>query len=117
MNLWDKLLPQAEMTVNMLRQSNIAPNCSAYQYLYGPHDYNKMPLAPMRCAVLVHEKPGKRGSWDPHAVDGWYVGTSPEHYRCHKVWIKKTCAERVSDTVFFKHRYLTNPELHHMMPS
>ena len=111
LNLWDKLLPQAEMTVNMLRQANIAPNCSAYQYLFGPHDYNKMPLAPMGCAVLVHEKPGKRGSWDPHAVDGWYVGTSPEHYRCHKVWIKKTGAERVSDTVFFKHRYLTSPEV------
>ena len=44
-------------------------------------------------------------------MDGWYVGTSPEHYRCHKVWIKKTGAERVSDTVFFKHRYLNSPEV------
>ena len=33
-----------------------------------------------------------------------------DHHRCYKVWIKKTRAERDTDTVFFKHKYLTNPE-------
>ena len=27
------------------------------------------------------------------------------------VWIKKTRAERVTDTVFFKHKYMTNPKV------
>ena len=55
-SLWDRLLPQAEITVNLLRQSNATPNVSAYAHLTGPFDYNKMPLAPMGCAVQVHEK-------------------------------------------------------------
>eukprot|EP00804_Cyclotella_cryptica_P030764 CCRYP_009164-RA/>CCRYP_009164-RA protein AED:0.15 eAED:0.16 QI:0/0/0/1/1/1/4/0/1045 len=51
MKLWDKLLPQAEITINLLRQSNATPTVSAYAHLNGPFDYNKMPLAPMGCSV------------------------------------------------------------------
>ena len=69
-SLWDRLLPQAEITVNLLRQSNATPNVSAYAHLSGPFDYNKMPLAPMGCAVQVHEKTDKRGTWSYHTVDG-----------------------------------------------
>ena len=48
-DLWDRLLPQAKVTINLLRQSNATPNVSAYAHLSGPFDYNKMPLAPMGC--------------------------------------------------------------------
>ena len=34
-----------------------------------------------------------------------------DHHRCFKVWIKKTRAERDTDTVFFKLRYLTKPKI------
>eukprot|EP00956_Cyclotella_meneghiniana_P014655 scaffold22070_cov44-Cyclotella_meneghiniana.AAC.1 len=51
LQLWDKLLPQAEITVNLLRQSNATPNISAYAHMNGPFDYNKMPLAPLGCNV------------------------------------------------------------------
>jgi hypothetical protein len=51
MQLWDKLLPQTVLTLNLLRQSNVAPTVSAYQYVHGNFEYNKMPLAPMGCAV------------------------------------------------------------------
>ena len=57
--LWDKLLPQAEVTINLLQQSNATPNVSAYAHLSGPFDYNKMPLAPMGCAAQIHEKTDK----------------------------------------------------------
>ena len=53
-NLWDRLLPQAEVTINILRQSNATPNVSAYSHISGPFDYNKMPLAPMGCEARVH---------------------------------------------------------------
>ncbi len=62
-SLWDRLLPQTEITLNLLRQSNATPTVSAYAHLCGPFDYNKMPLAPMGCAVQVHEKTDKRGTW------------------------------------------------------
>ena len=47
MQLWDRLLSQADITVNLLRQSNATPTVSAYAHLSGPFDYNKMPLAPI----------------------------------------------------------------------
>ena len=48
-SLWDRLLPQTEITLNLLRQSNATPTVSAYAHLSGPFNYNKMPLAPMGC--------------------------------------------------------------------
>ncbi|KAL7480136.1 hypothetical protein ACHAW6_005839, partial [Cyclotella cf. meneghiniana] len=40
---WDKLVPQAVLTLYLLRQSNVAPNVSAYSYHHGNFDYNQMP--------------------------------------------------------------------------
>eukprot|EP00804_Cyclotella_cryptica_P030137 CCRYP_009543-RA/>CCRYP_009543-RA protein AED:0.35 eAED:0.35 QI:0/0/0/1/0/0/2/0/428 len=94
MRLWDRLLPQAEITINLLRQSNATPTISAYAHLNGPFDYNKMPLAPMGCNIQVHEKSDARGTWAFHSVDGWYISTSPEHYRTHRCHIKATNSER-----------------------
>jgi hypothetical protein len=39
MRLWDKLLPQTVLTLNLLRQSNAAPTVSAYQYVGGSFNY------------------------------------------------------------------------------
>jgi hypothetical protein len=55
MHLWDRLLPQAILTLNLLRQSNVAPTV-AYQYVDGTFDFNKMPLTPMGCTVQLHER-------------------------------------------------------------
>ena len=111
MRLWDKLLPQAEMTLNMLRQSRLVPKVSAYAHMWGVHDYNKHPLAPMGCEVEMQVMPSVRETWAAHSVSGYYVGVSKEHYRCHKIWVKDTKSVRVGNTVFFKHKYLTMPTL------
>jgi hypothetical protein len=39
------------------------------------------------------------------------LSTSTEHYRCWKFWTVSTRATRVSDTAFFKHKYLTKPSV------
>ena len=78
-SLWDRLLPQTEITLNLLRQYNATPTVSAYVHLCGPSDYNKTPLAPMGCAVQVHEKTDKWGTWAYHSVNEWYLSTSPKH--------------------------------------
>jgi len=109
MRLWDKLLPQTVLTLNLLRQSNVAPTVSAYQYVHGAFDYNRMPLAPLGCAVQLYESNARRGTWAEHATDGWYIGTSTKHYRCHRIYVKNTRSERISDTVFFKHKHITQP--------
>ena len=112
-SLWDRLLPQTEITLNLLCQSNATPNISAYVHLCGPFDYNKMPLAPMVCAVQVHEKTDKRGTWAYHLVNGWYLATLPEHYRTHLCHIKSTKSERFTDTAQFSHNKIAHPTITH----
>ncbi len=49
--------------------------------------------------------------WSYHSVDGWYLSTSPEHYRVHNCYVKTTQAERLTDTIQFKHKNITNPTI------
>jgi hypothetical protein len=79
-SLWDRLLPQTKITLNLLGQSFALPNVSAYSHLSGPFDYNKMPLSPMGCKVQVHKKADKQGTWAYHSIDRWYLLTSADHY-------------------------------------
>jgi hypothetical protein len=112
-NQWDELLSQTILTLNLLRQSNVAPNISAYAYHHGSFDYNRMPIEPMGCAVQFHIKPGRQKTFGEHSEDGFYLKTSEEHYRTHVIFAKKTRAKRltVTDTVFFKHKYITQPTI------
>jgi hypothetical protein len=112
-SLWDRLLPKTDITINLIRQSNATPNVSAYAHLSGPFDYNKMLLAPIGCEAQVHEKTDKRGTWAYHLVDGWYLFTSLKHYCTHNCHIKHTKSERLSDTVQFQHKRITNPTITH----
>ena len=107
--LWDRLLPQTEITLNLLRQSNATPAVSAYTHLRWPFDYNKMPLAPMGCKAQVHEKMDKRGTWTYHSVGGWYLYTSPEHYCTHACHIKATNREQLAGTLQLKYKHITKP--------
>ncbi len=111
LNLWDLLLRQAEHTLNMLRPARMTPTVSAYTYLWGQHDYNTNPFAPLGCKVESHLVPSIRETWAPHTASGYYVGTSWEHYRCHEVYIIDTRHTRICSSVFFKHKYLTMPSL------
>jgi len=70
-----------------------------------------MPLAPMGCAVQFHIKPGRRKTFGEHSEDGFYLKMSEEHYRTHVIFAKKTRAKRLADTVFFKHKYITQPTI------
>jgi hypothetical protein len=96
---WDLLMPQANITLNLLRSSRRQPKLSAYACLNGAFDFNRSPLAPPGTRVLVHVTPDKRHNMAPHGVDGWYVGPSPEHYRCHKFYIPSTFGIRDALTV------------------
>ena len=67
----------------------------------------------MGCEVQVHKKSDSQGTWAFHSVDGWYLATSPEHYRTHLCHIKSTHSKKLSDTVHFKHKNITNLSLSH----
>jgi hypothetical protein len=46
MHLWDRLLPQAVITLNMLRTSIINPKLSAATHIFVQYDFNRAPMAP-----------------------------------------------------------------------
>ena len=98
---WDRLLGQAETTLNLLRNSRQNPKLSSHAYLFGNFDFNTTPLAPPGTRVQVQLKTGQRGSWAYHSEDGWYVGQSPDHYRCVSCYIPSTHRVRHADTVKF----------------
>jgi hypothetical protein len=112
-SLWDRLLPQTEISINLIQQSNATPAVLAYIHLSRPFNYNKMLLAPMGCEAQVHEKTNKRGTWAYHLVDRWYLFTSPKHYRTHNCHIRHTKSKRLSDTIQFQHKRITNPTITH----
>ena len=110
---WCRLLPQAELTLNLLRPSQLNPKLSAYAQLEGAFDFNRTPLAPPGTRVIVHEKPTQRRTWAPHGVDGWYIGPALDHYQCYHVWIPSTHAECIADTIQFFPTMLRTPTLSH----
>jgi hypothetical protein len=99
LHFWYHLIDQASTTLILLRQSRINPRLSAKVHLNGAFDYNKTPFAPPGTRVVVHERPETRQTWDSHDVDGWYLGRAPKHYRCRRVYVSKTAAKRIADTV------------------
>ncbi len=60
---------------------------------------------------MAHVKPKNRQSWDVHADTGFNIGMTIEHHQCFHIYIVKTRVTRVSNTVFFKHQYITNPQV------
>jgi hypothetical protein len=98
LQLWDEILLQVELTLNMLCFSRWNPNTSANQEVYGSFDFNKTPLAPLKTRALIYDDPASRASWPPHETDGYYVGPASNHYRCLRFYIPATRCFRFSDT-------------------
>jgi hypothetical protein len=80
-HLWDRLLPQAEITLNLLRSSRLHPQLSAAAHYHGLVDYNKTAFAPPRCNIIAHKKPSHRRTWAPHVQPGWSLGSAMNHCR------------------------------------
>ena len=98
---WDRLIPQANITLNLLRAARSNPKLSSYAYIHGNFNFQSTPMAPPGTKVLVHMHPDKRGSWELNGQPGWYVGPSPNHYRCVQCFIPRTRTIVHSDSVEF----------------
>jgi len=96
LQLWDRLAPQVQDTLNLMRASRINPNISAYEALNGPYNWDRYPLAPPGCKAIIYEAPAMRGSWASRGTDAWYLGPSADHYRCNIYYVPETRAYRIS---------------------
>eukprot|EP00804_Cyclotella_cryptica_P000693 CCRYP_014696-RA/>CCRYP_014696-RA protein AED:0.40 eAED:0.26 QI:0/0/0/1/0/0/3/0/506 len=111
LHLWCQLIPHMDRQLNLLHQSNSNSKISAYAHLYGPHDYNSVPFVPLGMEAPVHDKPNRHKTYAQHCSKGWVIGTSTEHYSCWMIWSTTTHTTCIAATVFFKHKYLTNPSI------
>jgi hypothetical protein len=98
-HLWDRLLPQAEITLNLMRSSILHPQLSAAAHYHGLIDYNRTAFFPPGFKISAHEKPSQRRTWAAHVQPGWSLGPAMHHYRCQNVYITATASERIVDTL------------------
>ena len=102
------MLPQAQMTLNMLRSNNVNKNMSAHETIFGKYDFNKTPIAPPGTKSIIHVTSNLRKTFDPRGTLCWYIGPSLQHYRCMKFYIPNG-GERISDTAMLYPANLTTP--------
>jgi hypothetical protein len=55
LHLWDRLLSQAEITLNILRTSRLHTQLSTAAHFHGLMDYNKTALSPPGCKIIAGE--------------------------------------------------------------
>jgi hypothetical protein len=75
-----------------------------------------LPLQPYTAGTPGHQSTGTRKAehqidMAPHGVEGWYIGPALPHYRCYRVWIWATDAERIADTLAWFPQHVTMPFL------
>jgi len=96
LDAWDLLLPQSELTINLLRSSSHCAHVSAWQSIRGAYVFDHEPIAPAGMKIVCFESPTQRATWSPHGVDGFYVGPAHRHHRCYTVYIPSTGGTRVT---------------------
>jgi hypothetical protein len=99
LHLWDHLVPQAELTLNMLQGSRLNPKVSALTQLNGHFDFNQTSIVPPDIRVLAHVKSVNQTTWSPHAEDGWCIGPTMDSYRCYRIWVWNSRAARICNTI------------------
>jgi hypothetical protein len=82
-NFWHELIPQAEITLNMMRSYADQPAISAYHGIHRqPFDFASHPLAPCGTLVVIHNS--VRETWDNFGLVGFYLGPSLQTYRSYR---------------------------------
>ena len=69
LQLWDKLTPQVQDMLNMMRASRVDPTKLAYKVMNGPYNWNHYPLAPLGCKAVVYEDGDTQGLWASRGVN------------------------------------------------
>ena len=112
-NHWDILVLRTEIPLNILRQSILKLATSEWENFNGPTRYNHTPLWHLGSNAIMHKKTNACHSWYFHGKYGWNVWVSLEQYWCYLIDVKYDKAFVVSNTVEFRHHYLTQPTLTH----
>ena len=78
-NLWYILIPDTEVTLNLLCQTTLEPSISAWAYFHGTFNYGATLIGSLGCNIIVHKNMGTRNSWDFCGTAGWNLGVALQH--------------------------------------
>jgi hypothetical protein len=97
-NFWHELIPQAELTLNMMRSYADQSTISAYHGTHRrPFDFASRPMAPCGTLVVIHNS--IRETWDNFGLVGFYLGPSLQNYRPYCCLVQETMSIRISDSI------------------
>ena len=99
MSLWRQYCGTIDVQLNLLRASRLHLQLSAQCHLNGEFDCTKTPMVSLGIKDIIFISTKDRKSWDFHATGGYYLGLVLDHYKCHRIYLKETRAERIFDTV------------------
>ena len=101
---WDRLIPQQNITINLLRNARSNPKLSAHSHIHGEFNFSATPLAPPGTKVVACVDPKARGTWDSNGEVGHCVGPALNHCQNVEIHFPRTRSTRFCDTVtFFPH--------------
>ena len=108
--LWDCLLHQFNLTLNMLWQPQINPGLSEYKQVDSAQIFERTPLALLGYKVQINEIPHQRCTYDPNSVNGWYLGPEVNHYRSY-TWYNIFTQEEILHYIqyLFYHIFMKMP--------
>ena len=77
---WCRLIPQCNITLNLMQLCRQNRSLSAHTALHGEFHFNATPMVPPGTKTMVHNKYPKIKSWEFHDFDAWYVVPAMKHY-------------------------------------
>ena len=105
--MWDNLLSQIELTLNLLCQATLNPRILAWEYFNGAFEYAVTPLCPIGCKIIIHTTSNNHKPWDQRGREGLSVRPALHHYRFIQAIDSKTKALLITDTAEYLHESLT----------
>ena len=109
--IWDNLLSQKDITINLIHQATLNPRISAWEYLKGALDYAATPLDPIGCKIIIHTTSKNRKFWDQRGRKWFSVEPALHHYRCIQAIYSKAKSLLIKYTAKYFHEYLTQPSV------
>ena len=95
--LWDHLLEQAVITINLLRSYLINATILAYYQFHGhKYDLNAHPMMQPGSKGVIFEDPNNGAAWGERGTYAWYTRQSLNHYRLLHWIVRKTDRIRFS---------------------
>ena len=109
--MWDNLLVQTELTINLLWKATLNPSMSAWEYFNWYFYCIATPLGTIGCKIIIHTTSNKRKSWDQRGRKGFSVGPELQNYRRIQEIDSKTKSLIITYAAEYLQEYLTQPHV------